>query len=300
VIFDAENLARNYVPANSRLVMNGNFLPVAPPAGVEATGNVIGADLKLNLGLITNPATATAEQVMAALRPQWCSPVLGAGALGGNAGGDVAKTGIRVQTPPGNVWPATFTIAAGIGGSFTPMGQPAWAYGFSHYKYRVDGGAESPEIAVTVPATLSGLSAGAHVLTVLGKRDSGLWQEVPTTVAFTVVAGIPTVMLSEVLAMPVSGVDFIELRNWGSETAVLDGCGLSDDAAVPGRFTFPAGTVITPGGYLVVDATQAGFGLDGGGGETVRFRSAGGTCSCVALATDMVPLSYTTLRVHRT
>ena len=85
VIFDVENLARNYVPANSRLVMNGNFLPVAPPAGVEATGNVIGADLKLNLGLITNPATATAEQVVAALRPQWCSPVLGAGALGGNA-----------------------------------------------------------------------------------------------------------------------------------------------------------------------------------------------------------------------
>jgi VCBS repeat-containing protein len=275
VIFDAENLVRNYVPANSRLVMNGNFLPVAPPAGVEATGNVIGADLKLNLGLITNPATATAEQVMAALRPQWCSPVLGAGPMGGNAGADVAKTGIRVQTPPGNVWPATFTIAAGVGGSFTPTGQPAWAYGFTSYKYRVDGGAESPEIAVSVPATLSGLSAGAHVLTVLGKRDSGLWQEVPTTVAFTVVAGIPTVVLSEVLAEPVGGVDFIELRNWGSDTAVLDGCALSDDEALPARFTFPAGTVIAPGGYLVVDATQAGFGLDGGG-ETVRFRSAGG------------------------
>ena len=276
LIWDAENLARNYVAANSRLVFVRNLLPTAPPAGAEADGNLIGVDPQLDLQLITDPATATPEQVMAALRPRWCSPAVGAGPLGGDIGADLTKSGVRVQTPPpGTAWPAEVVLAAGPGGSFMPTGQPAWTWGFTHYRYRVDGGAESPEIAIGVPLNLTGLTSGPHSLQVFGKRDSGLWQEAATVVNFTVVPGVPPVALHEVMSAPATGNDYVELRNWSAAPAVLDGCALSDDDLLPTRYVFPAGTTVAPGGLLVLDAGQLGFALSGSG-ETVRLRAPGG------------------------
>jgi VCBS repeat-containing protein len=275
VIWDAENLTRNYVPANSRLVMVRNLLPVAPPTGVEASGNVVGTDPFLNLSLIMNPATATVEQVMAALRPQSCSPLIGAGPLGGNLGADLSRPGFRVQLPSASRLPASFSILAGMGGSFAPTGQPAWNYGYSAYRYRIDGGAESPDLPVGTPLLLSGLAAGEHTMAVRGLRDSGLWEETAATVNFRVEPGIPTVTFSEVLADPLSGPDQIELHNWGSEPAVLDGCRITDDPALPDRFVLPPGSVIPPGAWLVIDSTQSGFGLDRTG-EMLRLTTATG------------------------
>ncbi len=50
--------------------------------------------------------------------------------------------------------------------------------------------------------------------------------------------------------------DWIELYNPGSEAADISGYGLSDDAAAPLKFTFPAGTTISAGAHMVVFASK--------------------------------------------
>ena len=275
LIWDAESLTRNYDSALSQLTFNTNLLPLAPPAGATASGNLVN-DPMLNLALITAPATATAELVIAALTPQLCSPTIGRGLLGRTLGADLSRTGITLQALPASTWPSSVTLAAGPGGSFTPVSQTAWTYGFTHYRYRLDGGALTAETPVATPLTLTGLTPGPHLLQVEGKNDAAFWQETPTEIAFTVAAGAPTVVFSEVLADSTTGPDLIELYNWGPTAADVSGGMISDDPALPGKFTFPALTAPIPaGGYLVIDATQLGFNLSQGG-ETLRFATASG------------------------
>jgi len=71
--------------------------------------------------------------------------------------------------------------------------------------------------------------------------------------------------------------DWIELYNNGGESVDLTGWTLSEDATEPGKWSFPAGTIIAAGEFLLVlaDAPEAGipgavylhanFRLDGGG-----------------------------------
>ncbi len=275
LIWEAESLARNYAPALSQLTFNTNLLPFAPPAGAASSGNLV-TDPMLNLALITTPTTATAEQVIAALTPQLCSPAIGSGLLGRTLGADLSRTGISVQALPASTWPSSVTLGVGPGGSFTPTGQVAWTYGFTHYRYRLDGGALSAETPVATPLTLTGLTPGPHILRVEGKNDAAFWQETPTEIAFSVAANAPTVVFSEVLADSTTGPDLIELYNWGSTATDVSGCQISDDPAVPGKFTFPALTPPIPaGGYLLLDFTQLGFNLSNGG-ETLRLGSSSG------------------------
>ncbi|MDB6071219.1 MAG: exported protein of unknown function, partial [Verrucomicrobiales bacterium] len=275
VIYDAENLTRNYDPALSQLTMINNLLPVAPPVTATASGNLI-ADPLLNTALITDPATATPEQVIAALKPQLCSPAIGRGPLGRNLGADLTLSGITVQSIPASVWPSTVSLNLGPAGSFTPTSQPAWTYGFTHYRYRLDGGSLSAEIPVATPLVLTNLSAGAHTLAVEGKNDAAAWQAIPTVINFTALPNAPTVSLSEVLADSATQTDFVELRNWGTAPADLSGCSISDDPALPAKYVFPAGTpLLAPGGYMVLNALQLGFNLSKGG-ETLRLGAAGG------------------------
>lgn len=46
--------------------------------------------------------------------------------------------------------------------------------------------------------------------------------------------------------------DWVELHNDGTEAVNLTGWSLTDDADLPQQWTFPAGTTIAPGGYLIV------------------------------------------------
>lgn len=96
----------------------------------------------------------------------------------------------------------------------------------------------------------------------------------------------PRVVLSEILASnslyPVEGLlcDWVEVCNAGSVPADLGGFGLSDDADTI-RYTFPAGTVLQPGEYLLVPcsteyAQAAPFGLSRMGGEVVSLFTASG------------------------
>lgn len=98
-----------------------------------------------------------------------------------------------------------------------------------------------------------------------------------------------TLVLNEILAANRNTIqngasfpDYIEIRNNGGTTAVLDGMTLTDDPLVPAKFTFPAGTNIAPGGYLVVWADSdtaapglhTGFGLNGEGDQVLLLSGA--------------------------
>ncbi len=275
IIWDTENLARNYNPALSQLTLRRNLLPSAPPAGSTASDNLV-ADPLLNLALIPSPSTATPEQVRAALQPQLGSPAIGAGPLGRTLGADLSRTGITLASPPASTWPATLTLDLGPAGSFTPTSQAAWTYGFTHYRYRLDSEAPSAESPLSTPLTLANLSPGPHTLLVEGRNDAGAWQESPTALTFTVAPDAPTVVLSEILAASATSPDLIELHNWGPTDASLVGCRLSDDPANPAQFTFPANTPPIPaGGFLALTATQLGFSLDQGG-ETLLLTTPSG------------------------
>jgi hypothetical protein len=83
------------------------------------------------------------------------------------------------------------------------------------------------------------------------------------------------VVLNELLAhtdLPL--LDFIELHNSNRVEVNLAGCVLTDDFST-NRFRFPAGTVLPPRGFLVLDETQLGFRLSSAG-ETVYLISADG------------------------
>ena len=81
-----------------------------------------------------------------------------------------AATIAGVPNSPSNSDTATLTIGG---------------VGVTHYKYQLNGGGYSAEIAVATPISLSSLSGG-QVVDVLGKAG-GVWQIIPTTAAWTVI-----------------------------------------------------------------------------------------------------------------
>ena len=95
--------------------------------------------------------------------------------------------------------------------------------------------------------------------------------------------------------------DWIELVNTAGAEADLSGYGLSDTVTSV-RYTFPAGTVIPAGGYLVIpcDDTEltgqaAPFSLSAAGGETVYLLKPDGTlynAAVTAASEDDVSLVY--------
>lgn len=95
------------------------------------------------------------------------------------------------------------------------------------------------------------------------------------------------VLITEVMASSSSADDWIELYNSGAEAVDLTGCGLSDNAARPRKWQFPAGTVIQPGAYLGVFANgmdavegnrvQTNFALNVAGGYSVVLSEPDGT-----------------------
>ncbi len=78
--------------------------------------------------------------------------------------------------------------------------------------------------------------------------------------------------------------DWIELYNNGATAIALEGYALSDDANELSQYTFPAGTTIQPGGYLIVwadndidqDGLHAPFRLSAAA-ETIYLSDASGT-----------------------
>jgi hypothetical protein len=108
------------------------------------------------------------------------------------------------------------------------------------------------------------LYAASNELTVQGiDRRGAVAGSFPLTVTVTGPPVLPAVTINEWMAgnSPASGItdpadgrsdDWFELHNAGTGAVDLSGFFLSDDPSLPGRFAIPAGTVIPPGGHLLV------------------------------------------------
>ncbi|MFM1770623.1 MAG: Inner spore coat protein, partial [Verrucomicrobiota bacterium] len=231
------------------------------------------------------------------LRPG--SPALGAGPDGRDQGA-VGARGAAVAGLPPAVTPDT-SATLRVGPNRTGRGIPAAGFplgsGFTHYRWRLDGGPWSAETPVGTPLSLSGLASGPHFVEVSGRNDAGFYQDDPIfgadaqpTVSrtWTVNVTATALRLSEVLAAN-SGAfnhfgttpDAIEVINASASTIDLSGMGVSDDVAEPFKFAFPPGTTLAAGARLVLlannpDGTAGlhlGFSL-GQSGDAVYLREA--------------------------
>jgi len=299
IIYDCPLLNLNYFPANYTIILDNNILPAAFKGTTnEWTGGGSGnqyLDPKLNLGVLagTAPTNVTVGQLRQALQLQPGSPALGA-AFGGRNIGGLNPYGIAIAGEPGGTTPstsATFTVGPGgvfDWGTITPQ-----AWGYVSYKWNLDNGPWSAEIAVTNNPTinLSNLTSGSHTVYVVGKNDAppGYYQD--DTFLYPATAGVPAhvtasrtwtvnpasrgVRINEILASNQTAVDhegthpdLIELRNLTAVPLGLGGMRLTDDPADPDKFTFPLGTTLPANGYLVVYANNP----DGTSGLHIGFN----------------------------
>lgn len=283
IIVDCPLLLANYSAANLTVSMNGNLLPQAW-AG-PGTGNTVGVS-PLNVTGISAPLTAPMSDIQSALRAGTFGPTVGGGWPVG-----ILSTGAPLS-PSNSLTPS---LTPGPSGSFVAGSAPAFQFGWTAYKYSLDGVTFSAETPISTPISLTGLENGLASFYLLGKNDAGGWQTTAThSPIWLINDAAPTVVISEILAENAGAYtlgstlpDFVELHNYGASTVSLTGMSLSDDPASPGKYKFPAGASIAPGGYLLVIAdilpSQAGelhcgFGLDAGG-ETVGLygpKPAGG------------------------
>lgn len=192
IFYDAEQLTRFYT--NSALTFTNNIFP----ANLSWTG-AGGDNIPTNPDLTHVPQLsetlfsdwASAQIMKDWFRPQAGSPAIGSGPNGRDKGG-VVPIGVSISgEPSGSTTQSNATLMVGVrrtgngipsGGANFPLGS-----GYTHYKWRLDGGAWSAETPITVPIALNNLSQGPHYVEVTGRRDSGLYQDDPRFSADAVV-----------------------------------------------------------------------------------------------------------------
>ena len=307
ILWDVPALVANYDAAKLFVTMNDNLLPQAW-AG-PGTGNQV-ADGGLNWARFAELDYAQVHRASDYQRlwklaheiftPCAGSPALGTGPGGVDKGGLISSGIIVSGSPTGTTAASSATLTLGPKGSFDPIvgGAAGLTYGFTAYKWSLDGGAQSAETPVATPIALTGLSTGLHTVRVWGKNHSNnsgtsSWQVAPTVVVWTVdPAYVAPVVINEVLASNTTSVlngtahpDVIELFNPHTTDVDISGWAISDDASIPAKFIFPAATTIPAGGYLMLFAdtpdgnpgTHLGFSLDGDGESVVLSSPNGAT-----------------------
>lgn len=311
VIVDAEALTRNYNPGVSTLVFTNNLMPFAW-AGLGGNNSTADPRLKYLPQLSETYFSSFEEaQVMRgwfSLLPG--SPALGTGPNGRDQGG-VIPLGASISGEPigtNHLTSATLRVGPLRTGNGIPVtGWPSGS-GYTHYRYRLDGGAWSGERPAPTPIALSGLANGPHHVDISGKRDAGYYQDdavfgldavVTASRTWTVNTGsvpsnLPTVRLNEILAANSATLinagktpDLVELFNDGTSAVDLSGMGLTDNADLPYKFAFPTNTTLAAGAFLVLFAdsdfaapgTHLGFSLKQTGDDVSLHASAihGGT-----------------------
>ena len=300
IIVDAEALVRNYSNTLSTVTFSNNLMPLAwsGPGGGNSTNNPRLKYLPQN----SEVQFTTWEQ--AQIMHEWFSLLPGSPAhlTGPNQQdmGAVIPSGVSVSGQP--VSPtaatgATLTVGTLITGHGLPSAGFPQGSGYTHYRHRLDDGAWSAETPIASPITLAGLANGPHHVDVIGRRDSGGYQNtaelgedaVTTSVAWTVDTTLNRIRLNELLAdnraawhVGEAAPDAIELHNPDALPVDLSGMGLTDSPSLPYKFTFPPGTVLHAGAFLVVVADTdsgsnlyAGFKLDKDGGTLALFAAPG-------------------------
>lgn len=180
IIFDAEKLTREL--KNAVLTFTNNLMPFpwTGPGGGNATSDP--RFKRVPQVSETNFTTWAQAQVMRDwLSLSMDSPGRITGPLGLDKGG-VVPIGVAVSVEPiGKITQPNAVVRVGInraGSGIPTAGWPLGA-GYTHYKWRLDTGAWSAETPIASPLMLTDLSAGPHYVEVVGKRDSGLYQNDP-------------------------------------------------------------------------------------------------------------------------
>lgn len=305
IIDDVEKLTRNLTAAT--VTFTNNLLPL--PWTGSGGGNSTNAPLFVHVPEMSETVFATWEE--AQVMRQWLSllpgsPARRTGPAGLDCGG-VLPIGIAVAGPPAgtnNLTTATLNVDSARTGNGIPTAGFPLGSGYTHYRYRLDGGSWSGETPVATPIQLRDLANGPHQVDVSGKRDVGMYQDDPangteavlTTLAWTVDTNFSPpatspVLLNEVLARNGSvftnlGIhpDLIELVNRATQAVDLSGMGLTDNAGMPYKFSFPAGTTLAGGAFLVLVADDGaggpflhtGFGLKASGDDLYLFDKPSG------------------------
>lgn len=230
------------------------------------------------------------------------SPAHRTGPNGGDLGG-LIPSGVSISGEP--IGTTRSRNAELRGGIHIPLSVPGFPgeSGYTHYRWRLDGGAWSVEIPISSPISLSGLADGAHYVEAVGKRDSSLYQDDPAFGAAAFVTRSRTwtvngsysgsLVINEVLARNTSGADLIELHNGALGEIELSGMGLTDDLLDPFKFKFAVDTFLGPGEYLVLDAADEhlGFAINQRGGGVYLYSSEGLLIDSVAFGPQVPDLS---------
>ncbi len=318
VIHSAEKLVRNYTGAE-RVTFNNNLFPPgmtwAGPGGGNTSAPALLNDVTVNAATgASNVPTPTKDNyrwVAPKIRRQFGldprSPARGTGPNGTDKGG-VRPVGVTLGGAPTgttNATAANVTVGTLMTGSGIPAGAAQFpnGSGWTHYKWRLDAGAWSAETPAATPISLTGLANGTHSLDVVGKNDADTYQDSPdlgadariSSATWTVdtsyvpPAAAAVVRINEVLASNTATAgfgtvfpDLIELTNVGNAAIDLGGWGLTDNAALPYKYSIPGGTMLAPGAFLVIYASSSGsvpspktgFALGASGDDLTLTRSA--------------------------
>lgn len=275
IVYDAEKLVRNHTAALVTFTNNLLALPWTGPGGGNSPADPL-------LRHVPDVAEMQFDSWAAAqVLWDWLAPLPGSPALAADGAplyGASRALGVRLTGVPAGITAATHAVIT-VGFNRTGHGIPAASWtegaGYTHYRWRLDGGTWSEETPIAQPIVLTNLPPGPHFLEVSGRRDCGFYQDDPvygedaevTRSATWVVdpaytPPAPRVRLNEVLAKNLSVAfgdafpDLVELYNPGPEPVDLSGGGLSTDPTAPYAFTFPPGTVLPAGGYLVAAADE--------------------------------------------
>ncbi|GAA1494891.1 lamin tail domain-containing protein [Curtobacterium herbarum] len=119
----------------------------------------------------------------------------------------------------------------------------------------------------------TGLVVAAGVLAVTPASAAPTPTAAPTTPAASAAPAANGIVINEVESNG-DDTDWVELRNTATVAADVSGWSMLDDSDEHTRYVLPAGSVVAPGGYLVVDeksTTTDGFGFGLGSPDEVRF-----------------------------
>jgi hypothetical protein len=313
IISDAEKLLRLGNPALVTFTNNLMSLPWGGPGGGNETNLPPSFKHIPGISETTNFTSWAAAQVLW----DWLGLLPGS-AIPQSAFRNPRSAGASISGEPNGV---TFQTSATlmVGPHRTGHGIPTTGFpngsGFTHYRWRLDGGAWSAETPIATPITLNGLANGAHYVEVSGRNDAGFYQDDPVfgpdavvtrSRTWTVNASFGAVRLNEILAanqavFPHVGTfpDAIEIYNASAATVDLSGWGVTDEATNRFKFKFPADTLLAAGQYLVLLADNRtdlaglhlGFGLDQAGDGVFLYNNAGDVADSVQFGFQLSDLS---------
>ena len=180
IIYDAEKLTRNVTTAV--VTFTNNLMPFAwsGPGGNNATGDPLLKRIpQLSETYFTNWADAQVMRDWFSLLPG--SPAAGAGPNGTDKGGVIPFGASVSGEPRGTTSQTNATLTVGVNRTGDGIPTAGWpnGSGYTQYKWRLDTNAWSAETPIATPISLSGLPDGPHFVEVIGRNDTGFYQDDP-------------------------------------------------------------------------------------------------------------------------